>query len=221
MDTVKNENLDICQKCGGKCCIKCGCDYSAMDFDDHSYKALLKVLSKGDKSIVAVMDFETLPNGKFIAIPFLYIRARNVNRDIIDLISMKTVCSQLVENGCNYDYEHRPFGGKNLIPSRHEDGPCRPKESPISIVSSWAPYQKQLGKIVRQYTGMTVSEKISCDVENLFFDAMRKNFQGVSVLEMEELKSFIPLLVRAFPLERDSAIMRFNHSNIRILHKND
>lgn len=215
----KNENLDICRECGGKCCIKCGCDYSAMDFVDHSYRALLKELSKGDKSIVAAIDFETLSNGKLIAIPFLYIRARNVNRDIIDLISMKTVCSQLGENGCNYDYEHRPFGGKNLIPSRVEDGPCRPKESHIDIVKSWAPYQKQLEKIVKQYTGMTVFEKISKDVEDLFFDVLCKNFQGVSKLELYDLNSFIPLLVRAFSLERDRAKMRFNHLNIRAFNK--
>ena len=30
----KLEDYDICRECGGKCCIKCGCDYSALDFDD-------------------------------------------------------------------------------------------------------------------------------------------------------------------------------------------
>ena len=217
----KNENLDICRECGGKCCIKCGCDYSAMDFLDHSYKALLRELSKGDKSIVAVIDFENLPNGKFIAIPFLYIRTRNINRDIVDLISMKTVCSQLGENGCNYDYEHRPYGGRNLIPSWPKDGPCKPKESPIDIVKSWAPYQKQLGKIIKQYTGMTVIERISQDVEDLFFDVLSKNFQGVSKIEIDDLKGFIPLLVRAFPMERERAMIRFKHLNIRVLNKNN
>lgn len=221
IDMDRNENLDACKKCGGMCCIKCGCDYSALDFSDRSYKGLLETLSKGDKSIVAAINFRTLPNGKFIYEPFLYIRARNINRDIIDLVSMKTVCSQLGENGCKYDYEHRPFGGRNLIPSRYIDGTCKPMINPISILNSWSPYQKQLGKIVKQFTGMSVSEKISQDVENLFCDVLNRNYQDVSKLEIEDLKGFIPLLARAFPLEKKSARERCNISNIKTLSKKD
>ena len=31
---MEKENKELCKKCGGFCCIKSGCDYSAKDFDD-------------------------------------------------------------------------------------------------------------------------------------------------------------------------------------------
>ena len=147
---IKNEDLNICRECGGICCIKSGCDYAVTDFNEHTYKAFLDTLSKGDKSIVAMIDFRTLSNGKFIAEPTLYIRARNVNRDIIDLVSMKTRCKSLTETGCSHDYDTRPFGGKNLKPSREKDGPCTPIVNPLLLLEEWKPYQKQLAKIVIQ-----------------------------------------------------------------------
>lgn len=96
----KNENLDICRQCGGRCCKKSGCDYSAKDFTDLSFKSLCEILSEGKISIVAFIKFKILHNGKNIADPFLYLRARNENRDIVDLVSMKTRCSQLGDDGC-------------------------------------------------------------------------------------------------------------------------
>lgn len=218
-DNLKNENLDICSECGGRCCNKCGCDYAIVDFRDRTYKGLLEALAKGDKSIVAALDFKTMPSGKFIATPFLYLRARNTDRDIVDLVSMKTRCSLLNYDGCSHDYENRPFGGRNLIPSRKEDGPCMPDVEPLDYLMAWSPYQKQLRKIVKHYTGMSVEEKVSQDVENLFYDALCRNYKGVHPAEMDELKEFIPLLVRAFPEERQRAVARKNGSELKVFRK--
>ena len=198
---VKNEDLDICRECGGMCCIKCGCDYGIVDFKDRTYKGFLDMLNVGDKSIVAMINFTTLSNGKFVAEPTLYIRARNINRDIVDLISMKTRCASLTENGCMHDYDTRPFGGKNLKPSREVDGPCRPIINPLLLMEEWKPYQKQLSKIVKFYTGMGVMEKISLDVEDLFYRCLTRDYEGVSELEMIDLKGFVSLLKRAYPEE--------------------
>lgn len=215
----KNEDLSICSECGGMCCKKSGCDYSLTDFSDLKYQTMLNELNKGDKSIVAMISFRTLHNGKLIAEPFMYIRARNVNRDIVDLISMKTRCSQLGENGCKYDYEHRPLGGRNLKPSRSKDGPCRPVISPIWIMETWKPYQKQLSKLVKYYTGMSVDKKIKIDVENLIYDVMMENFEGVLSLELADLKGFVPLLVRAFPEQAMKAKERFEKNSFKVLSK--
>lgn len=215
----KNENLDICRECGGKCCIKCGCDYSAEDFFDLSYKGILNVLSKGDKSVVAFVKFKTLANGKFIAEPFLYLRARNTNRDIVDLISMKTRCSQLGDNGCSHSYDERPFGGKNLIPVRRENGICQPLVDPYSIVETWRPYQNQLRKVVKQYTGMSVEKRISQDAENLFYDVMSENYQDVSLAEKKDLRNFVPLMVNAFPEEFVKAKARYMTSGPMLINK--
>ncbi len=208
MEQVKNEDLDICRECGGMCCKKSGCDYGIDDFSDRTMNGLLETLAVGDKSIVAMINFQTLANGNFIAVPFLYLRARNCDRDIIDLISMKTTCSMLTDNGCSHDYDHRPFGGRNLIPRRKSDGPCRPDVNPLDKIMEWEPYQKQLRKIVKRYTGKSVEEKIREDVEQLFYDVIAHNVKGVHKREIEDLEGFIPLLVRAYPKERENAIIR-------------
>ena len=198
---VKNENLDICRECGGMCCLKCGCDYSPEDFKDRSYKGLLKELSKGDKSIVAMLKFNKRDDNWYNYEAFLYIRARNTNRDIIDLVSMKTKCSMLTGTGCMYDYEHRPFNGRNLKPMKDKDGyfACSPVVDPKNVLLAWKPYQKGLKRIVLEYTGMGLDKKIKEDVRNLFYDFLCENYVDVSILEKEELRRFIPLLARTFP----------------------
>lgn len=110
------ENKEYCSKCGGYCCRKCGCDYSPADFEDLSFNGLLNTLNEGNISVVSTLDFRRI-NGKLIMAPLLYLRARNINRDVIDLLSFKTTCSMLREDGCFYEYPERPTGGKNLVPA--------------------------------------------------------------------------------------------------------
>jgi len=210
---IKNENLSICSKCGGKCCKKCGCDYSANDFKNCSYDNLLKELDKGDKSIVAVLDFKS----NNVVEPFLYIRARNKNREIVDLISMKTECSQLRENGCSYDYIHRPFGGKNLTPSVKGYGYCKTVMDPMDVVKTWKPHQKTLQRLVIHYTGMNVVKKIREDVSELFYKVLTNDFSDVSEAEMKELKTFIPLLINYFPSELANASKKYNMNKGKML----
>ena len=113
---MKNENLEICKQCQGYCCKKSGCDYIPDDFPELSLNFLLAKLYEGYISIVSAQDFKSLPNGQIVNTPFLYLRARNVNRPIVDLLSMKTPCASLTKMGCAFTYEQRPYGGKNLVP---------------------------------------------------------------------------------------------------------
>lgn len=217
---VKIEDLDICSECGGMCCIKCGCDYAVSDFKEKTYKGFMESLSDGDKSIVAMINFRTLSNGKFVPESLLYIRARNVGREVIDLVSMKTRCASLLSDGCKHDYEHRPFGGRNLKPVRECDGMCYTVEDPMLMAKSWEGYQKQLGKIVKFYTGKSVMEKISEDVEELIYKCLISDYEGVSEIELVDLKGFVPLLVRAYPNEYEKALKRYNSKSYsRVLNK--
>lgn len=217
MEEIKNENIDMCRQCGGICCLKSGCDYSADDFKDCSYEGLLNELSKGDKSIVCFFDFKTDSYGKYFYEPFLYIRARNTNRDIIDLISMKTKCSLLGDNGCKHDYVNRPEGGRNLTPRKDKDSPCIPIKNPLDIVMSWKPYQKVLKRIIVEYTKMDLKKKISQDVENLFLDILKENYQDVSIIEKHDLKKFVVLLAQTFPRELHNANVRYEKEKPIIL----
>ena len=85
------ENKDICSKCKGVCCKKSGCDYSASDFEHLNTNFLYEKLKEGKISIVSYQDFKQI-KGKITSTSFLYLRARNKNRDIVDLLSLKTTC---------------------------------------------------------------------------------------------------------------------------------
>ena len=214
---TKNENLDICRECGGMCCKKSGCDYSANDFKNCSYDTLAKELQKGDKSIVCYMKFKIDADGNYIYDPFLYLRARNKNRDVIDLISIKTGCALLNKDGCDHPYKQRPEGGRNLKPVRFEKGMCYPLKNPMSIVSTWKPYQKVLKRIVLTFTGMNLDAKIRQDVENLFYDILIENYEDISIIELEDIKNFAILLSKVFPTELKRANERCENKKLKVL----
>lgn len=197
------ENREICKECGGMCCKKSGCDYWVSDFEDKSYKYLYEKLMEGNISIVSTISFENLPNGNLYANPFLYLRARNQNRPIVDLLSMKTTCSMLGECGCKYGMDKRPGGGVNLIPT--EDHRCKPFKNPLVEMRKWESYQKVLSKLVKRISGYSVDERFRMDVKNLFTDVINEKYEGVSQIELKEIASLIPYLVQAFPNEYEQA----------------
>lgn len=216
---IRNENINLCRECGGMCCKKSGCDYSANDFKNCSYDNLLKELLNGDKSIVCYMKFMEGNDGNLKYSSFLYLRARNNNRGLVDLVSLKTGCALLTETGCPFDYKRRPEGGRNLKPVKASDGGCRPLKNPLEISMSWKPHQKTLRRLVLTLTGMNVEQKISEDVEQLFYDVLMKNFVGVSQLELEDIKGFVPLLIRTFPMELDAAKKKYIDNQPKVLVK--
>lgn len=209
-----NENTEVCKNCGGRCCKKSGCDYWPSDLPDRTYKGILKFLENGKVSIVAMMNFKRI-NGKLCNFPFLYLRERNTGRDVVDLLSMKTPCSNLTEHGCSYKYEERPSGGKNLTPSK--DGLCYPKEDNLQKVLEWSPYQKQLEKIVKRYTGLSIDNKIKEDVVTLLTDIKEENFKNVSELEIIDVKRMLPMLIECY---KEQAEQVLNNSN-KLLVKNN
>ena len=209
-----NENTEVCKNCGGRCCKKSGCDYWPSDLPDKTYKGILKFLENGKVSIVAMMNFKRI-NGKLCNFPFLYLRERNTGRDVVDLLSMKTPCSNLTEHGCSYTYEERPSGGKNLTPSK--DGLCYPKEDNLQKVLEWSPYQKQLEKIVKRYTGLSIDNKIKEDVVTLLTDIKEENFKNVSELETLDVKRMLPMLIECY---KEQAEQVLNNSN-KLLVKNN
>lgn len=124
---------------------------------------------------------------------------------------MKTKCSKLTDAGCEYSYEDRLSGGKNLVPV--ENGRCHPNINPMDKILEWEPYQKQLTRIVKRYTGKTVDQKLREDVTNLFYDVRVGNIKGVSPIELEDIKGMLPLLARCYPEEAKKAQLIRNKVN--------
>lgn len=199
---MEYENRDLCSECGGKCCKKSGCDYYTSDFKTINKKAILDILQTGDVSIVAALDFYKTKDGKYSVLPFLYLRARNEDRDIIDLFSMKKQCSMLTDSGCTYDLEHRPAGGVNLIP---KEGGCQPLLNQLDELRKWQPYQNMLSKIVTRYTGKSVYEVLRNDVSNVFYQVLTKQFDGVAESEIADIKQCMHELLKCFPKEYEEA----------------
>lgn len=191
------ENKEICAKCGGKCCKKSGCDYFVSDFDEINKNKLLEILATGNVSITSALRFKMLPSGQKYIVPFLYLRARNKGRDIIDLFSLKRECIMLTPTGCSYSFENRPSGGANLIPSKN--GSCRPYKDPYEEMAKWTPYQSILSKLVKRYTGKSVDIVLKENIEQVCFDVLTKNFDGVSSLEVEDITSCINELAEVYP----------------------
>lgn len=189
------ENKELCKKCGGYCCKKSGCDYLPKDFDNLSTKAILEILKDGNISVVSALRFTRL-NNKLLVDTVLYLRARNTNRDIVDLLSIKTPCSMLREDGCAYDLKNRPSGGVNLIPgnTKYE---CFPKEDPKELIKEWDSYQKPLSKVVKILTGNTVEEQLKIDAMKLLEDA--ESFEKAAIEEQYDIKGLLSFLLELYP----------------------
>ena len=149
---LSEENLekpDLCSNCG-YCCRHCGCAFSPYDFEDLSFQALLDELSKGQISI-SVLDKKSLEHFKK---DILYLRMRNVGAPIVDTAKDRkgSACVGLKEDGCMFDFDHRPFGGQYLLPHVEDDRlACLAIYSPEECAKEWAPYQKVLKRLARQF----------------------------------------------------------------------
>lgn len=220
------ENTELCKKCGGRCCKKSGCDYYVQDFENFKFKYLEQRLKEGNISIVAALSFRKLRDGQLICEPFLYLRTRNVGRDVVDLFSMKTTCSSLTETGCIYDFKDRPSGGKHLVPMVDENGLlcCHSDVDMVEKILEYSPYQNVLSKLVKRFTGRTVDKQLSLDVIIVLYNLMAKKFDGVMEEEIEDLKKCCRELIQAFPKEAFIAEEIFeqeNKDNILIYNKKE
>lgn len=191
----KYEDKELCKTCG-KCCLKCGCDYIPEDFENLGVNYIYDKLMEGKISIVSCLSFEKVKD-KIVMVPFLYLRARNRNRDIVDLVSLKTTCSLLKKDGCPYTYENRPSGGKNLVPV--PDGRCYPKVPLEELAWKWEPYQKMLARLVKRISGYSVDDKIKLDIVKMFIDVIVGNYQDVSEIEKEECAPLLINLRELYP----------------------
>lgn len=87
---------------------------------------------------------------------------------------------------------------------------CYSEVDRIEELNKWLPYQKVLEKVVKRYTGMSVYSKLREDVENLFYDILCENYDGVMEMELYDVLSMLPLLEEAFPEQVIKANNRYN-----------
>ena len=209
------ENKELCTKCGGFCCKAGGCMYFVSDFDNMKIDYLDSVLDTGRVSIKAALRFDMLPNKKITATPTLYLKARNVGHDIIDLVSLQTTCASLEENGCYFSFDERPSGGVMHIP-REINGclDCYSAFNSADEVNKYVPYQKILHRLVKRRNGKSVNEQIKEDVEKLFIKIITKDFEDILPEERGAFNSVWGLLIQAYPEQYHNALMKVDAMNI-------
>ena len=154
-------NIGICSQCGWECCKSCGCYFSPDDFEEISFESLKKQLEKGYISIDYV-------SGDILDRKFgLYIlRVRNQNSPVVDLVAVnRAPCILLGEDGCKFQYRHRPTGGKLRVPSSELKGllgvrQCNFDSYTLKMCGyEWAPHQRILKKLVNYFNGRKVEFK--------------------------------------------------------------
>ncbi len=145
-DNPKYQNPDMCAKCGGKCCKRCGCFFSPDDFSVLNFEALVNEIEKG------YITIELIDLDQFYMEGFAWVmRMRNKNGPIVErrMIRPNSECIMLTERGCAFGYEHRPTGGRLLIPCEH--GECESDYSTEKAIREWLNYQRLLRQLVEHF----------------------------------------------------------------------
>jgi len=143
-----NVNSEICSECKGRCCKQSGCFFSPYDFKELSFDFLKKEIEKGYISI-GFLDEDVIKQ------PVVFIlRIRNQGKPVVDTGFGRNQCILLTEKGCKLDYEHRPTGGKMLIPSK--EGPCRAEYTLIDCANEWKFYQRVIFELMEYFEGKEI-----------------------------------------------------------------
>ena len=141
---------ELCAECGGSCCKNCGCTFSPDDFEDLSFDSLKAEIEKGYIAIDAV-------DGDQFAIAGIYkiLRVRNVGEPVYGG-RRGGPCVLLAENGCKLDFEHRPAGGKLMVPA--EATYCPTYYHTDQAIREWSKYQEVLDRLA----GYFYEKEIEC-----------------------------------------------------------
>lgn len=197
-------NNSYCEACQGQCCKSCGCFYYPEDID-LTLDNIISLLNEGDTSISTMISFKYKSLIKKEIEFMLLLRARNQNREAIDLLSLPTPCALLTEEGCKYPPEKRPSGGIHFIPCYKKEL-CHYDEEHFSRLSEWQKYQQILKDGIFQMTGLSFEEKLKEDIEEYFYTFLNKDFEGVDPSHLLEHKIMIlPTLERMYPPLKEKA----------------
>ena len=143
-------NKDLCSKCKGSCCKVSGCMYMPSDFKKMKYITIKKELLKGNISIDA-FPVKNLSFNKDAWTLILFLRARNKDKDVVDLFTSDGPCKMLGENGCFYDEDERPSCGLMVKPT-FVNGPCPKTFDDGEFMRSWLKHQSVLEQLLEEFT---------------------------------------------------------------------
>lgn len=184
---------EMCKKCGGVCCKQNGCVYMPQDFKKMDFKYLKNKIEKGNISISG-QPFKVMKDGwSFI----LFLRARNEDSPIVDLITKGGPCSMLTEKGCRLEEEKRPSCGLGIKPTKI-GGPCEKMFSSNDVLFSWLDYQDVLEDLIKNFTGKQTSsinvivEQIQEQMEKIM--EKKKNNQQLTAIDSQTISWYFDIM---------------------------
>lgn len=174
-------NYEMCKKCKGVCCKENGCIHLPGDFKTMEINYIISLLTEGNISISG--QFYQIGNNAFSYLPFL--RARNKNADIVDLITLGGPCKLLTEEGCKLDASKRPALGLLVTPTKI-GGPCK-KEYEIEDAFKWLKYSEILEALIKYYTNNQMSEQLKKELKIRLKSIREKLTQNIILTDMEKI----------------------------------
>ena len=154
--TLMNEDLELCKKCGGKCCQQYPCHYSPDDFVDLSYDGLKAEIEKGYISIDWWEGDADSTLNEFDKTYFL--RVKTAWGCVTDPSWGGQCILWDKENGCPLDFEHRPKGGRMLIPDLSD---CKQAYLKLQCALDWRSYYPVLHKLYINFYDYDPMESIN------------------------------------------------------------
>lgn len=141
-----------CRICGGRCCKKTGCFFSPKDFKNMTFDKMKRIMQKGYISIVEIKEEQSgLEN------PVYALKIRNNGEHIVEPEpGIYEGCIVLEKDGCPFDDEDRPYGGKALIPELLTGRSCAKGYSFRQVAEDWYPHQKLLIELIKEFDGKDI-----------------------------------------------------------------
>lgn len=175
-------DYEMCKKCGGVCCKQNGCVYMPKDFESMEFSYLKNELEKGKISISG--QATKIVNDMWTYIP--YLRARNKDANIVDLITNGGPCINLTETGCSLSEEKRPTFGLLVKPTKI-GGPCEKVKS--GSANDWLNYSEVLEKLVK-YSNKDIIDIIADEIASQMVVINKKIKDNVKLSPMELTNSY-------------------------------
>ncbi|MFV0484717.1 MAG: hypothetical protein ACK5MU_00590 [Candidatus Saccharimonadales bacterium] len=144
-EAERNENADLCGRCGGQCCKATPCTYFPSDFGEIlTMDALLERIHAGKATLLRVEGCQSR-----------VMTSRTRDHDGLDVISREEwvlngrkipylrECALLTPTGCSLSLAERPSAGAMYVP-RFICGVRSCYMPRVSVRESWDPYQPLL-----------------------------------------------------------------------------
>ena len=171
-------DYDMCKQCKGVCCKQNGCVYMPSDFKSMKFTYLSKKLEEGKISISG--QATTIQSIGWTYMP--YLRARNKDAGIVDLITKGGPCINLTDTGCSLSEDNRPTFGLLVKPTK-VGGPCKQMNSQLG--TEWLNYSEVLEKLVKYYTSKDMIDIVVDEISKMMIEIKNKKENNIELNPME------------------------------------